>query len=210
MPVRRLSRIAPAQEHHISVVDQRNVASEPGEGRIAAPDRKPEAHAGHRPCPRFLRGREIGMRIDVRKADRAFRRPPRAQQSPEDDAAIATQQDDEPPAFCGTRHSIGQRYAILGNFALVPGPSRRTSEVAIRRRDDVAEIDRSQARDEPVVAENLWRAIEEARLSVVVWTNTDIRRRADDRHGPCHVEPHPPKSVTNLQEVCHGTQCGQR
>lgn len=100
------------------------------------------------------------MRIDVRKSDRAFRRPPRAQQSPEDDAAIATQQDDEPAACCGTRHSISQRYAILSNFALVPGPSRRTSEVAIRRRDDVAEIDRSQARDEPLVAENPWRAIE--------------------------------------------------
>lgn len=122
--------------------------------------RQGQGHAGDRAGQRFLRRREVGVRIDVHQADIALDPTCRAQQRPEDDAAIAAEQHHKMFVVACGLHAIREHSAVFEDLGLVAGPARRTHIVAIGRRMDIAKIVRAQPRDETELPEDVRRLIE--------------------------------------------------
>ena len=131
---------------------------------------------------RLLRGREIGMPVDIGETD--WSAVACTEQCAEHDAAVAPEQQDEVPVVHRRRHARGERAVVDDERVFVSDAFCWTNEVLIRPRRDIAKIRRAQPADESTSPQCCRRAIEVPRLAaIVVRTNADVRGSANDGNG---------------------------
>jgi hypothetical protein len=123
------------------------VATEVRKHGVAAPHGQREAHAGSRPGARHLRSGKIGVGIHIGETHRQASAAPEAEQAPQNDAAIAAQDEHECAVAGRDGDAPGERTAVVRYVILVPGASRRSHQVPVGRWDDVAVVAGAEALD---------------------------------------------------------------
>jgi hypothetical protein len=189
MTVRRLRGISATHQSDILAPDERLGTAESSQRSVSTTYGETQAHAGHRTRLRLLWRREIRVAIYIDKAYRPSGRHRRAQQAPEDDAAIAAEEHDEPSLSGGSCDAVAKRFTIGCNFALVPGATGRTNVVSIRRRYDVAYIDGAQSFDNVESSKCAGRAVKMPGFTRVIGPDADAGRSSDDGNRTVHGVP---------------------
>ena len=116
---------------------------------------------------------------------RAPNKPPRTMlQSP-------PRRSDETPIHDGMRHPRADVPRIADEGCLVPNAARRTCEIDVLRRHDVADVVGVEPGGKAVRPKRGRGAIEPAQPAIVVWPNSDIRGSSQQRDRSVHVHlPH--------------------
>src|SRR5687768_17102175 len=128
------------------------------------------------------------MRVYVHEAHGQPSRSSRAEQTTEHNAAVAAEDENKGAVVSSGANFRGKLARVIRDVVLVSRLARGTHEVAVRCRNDVAEIARAKARCYPLVPEDAWREVEAAHAALVVGTYADARRCAYDCDGTIHGE----------------------
>jgi hypothetical protein len=130
------------------------------------------------------------MRVHIHETDRALAAAAASQQTPEDDAAVAAENEHERAVVACGGNLARERPRVSRDVVLIPRTPRRPHEVPIRRRFDVAAVARIETRDEILLSQDARRQVQAAGSPVVVRTDTNARRRANECDWAGHMRLH--------------------
>src|SRR5690606_8756462 len=77
---------------------------------------------------------------------------------------------------------------VRDDRAFVARPIHRTTVVGVRVGNDIAEVVCTEPPHEAALAQDAGRPIQVARLAIVIGTDADVRRRADDSDAALHCQ----------------------
>ncbi len=150
------------------------------------PDGERETHACHGSGLRLLRGREVGVGVDIGEPDQ-LATPTGAEQASKHDAAIAPEDDDESTVVETDRDTFREGSAVGRYPSFVSCPAGRTREILIRRGHHVAEVGGAQQVDKPEFPKDRGCTIHVLRLTaLIIGAQSDARRRSYDREWAAH------------------------